>query len=111
MQVQKRNFKTTFPSLQFTKNLYRFSTHSYRKRNSTKWGFLVIDSIDDLSVYTYSIDLVKGITFHNVSGFYQTNEMVGCFSKQVKESIKDYIEYNVATNYVIQQPNGSEIFK
>lgn len=46
------------------------------------------DFVENLSVYTYSIDLIEGMIFRNEHNYSQKNEMVGCPIKSDRQKFK-----------------------
>lgn len=56
------------------------------------------DAMYNANIYTYSIDIEKGILFKPNSGYTATNEMVGCLTKAQKAGLSEMIKVR-ATEY------------
>lgn len=59
---------------------------------TSDWIYL-LDYIDNLNIYTYSIDLIEGVRFFRHRGYKITNETVGNVTKRALSGYKDSLRY------------------
>lgn len=59
----------------------------------------ITDIFPQVFIYTYEIDMEKGILFSQQSGFYKHNEMRGCINFEDKKKIRDLIIHQQPTHY------------